>query len=138
MAAATRLAVAKGLAIVGFSSILINAAIGVFWPLGAHTSGLIVGPIGVFTLIAAFFFSLKRKTVLVPALLIAGGLVSALEGVIETRNLAIIIIPGQILEFIFGVVILAMGVAKSLTTGRTTTSRAAAAAGRKTPEGGQD
>jgi hypothetical protein len=132
----TRLAAAKGLAIVGISSILINTAIGVFWPIGAHTSGLLVGPIGVFTSIAAFFFALKRRTVLVPVLLIVGGLVSTVEGVIETGNLAITVIPGQILEFIFGVVILAMGVVKSLTAIKAT-NKATATDGTKTQEGGQ-
>jgi hypothetical protein len=133
--AATCLAVAQGLAIVGLGSILINAAIGVFWPLGAHTSGLIVGPFGVFTSIAAFFVSWNKRTILVSALLVASGLASTIDGILETRNLAVLTIPGPILEFIFGVVILALAVAKSLVLARAMRTKTAAAR-RKMTEGG--
>jgi hypothetical protein len=96
---------------------------------------LIVGPFGVFTSIAAFFVSWNKRTILVPALLVASGLASTIDGILETRNLAVLTIPGPILEFIFGVVILALAVAKSLVLARAMRTKTAAAR-RKMTEGG--
>lgn len=131
--AATWLSVAQGLAIAGFCAIVAHAAISALWPLGAHTSGIVVAPIGAFASMAAFVVSLNRRTMLVPALLVATGLVGTVDGMMDPSGLAPIV-PGPILGLIFGIAILVLGAAKIAMVSR---SRYEATARREVPKGGR-
>lgn len=111
---ATRLLVAQGLAATGFCAILAHAAISALWPVGAHTRGMVLAPTGAFASIAVFAVSHNRRTALVPALLVATGLVGIIDAMADPAAL-VPVFPGPILGLFFGIVALALGVTKAAT-----------------------
>jgi hypothetical protein len=88
----------------------------VFLPVDVATGGIVFGLSTISFSTAAFFISLRKRSLLVSALLVASGIVITAHGVIETRNLTIVYVPGPILGVIFGLWVLALGVAKGIKT----------------------
>jgi hypothetical protein len=85
---------------------------------GALRAGLAPWPgIGAIVLAtAAFVVSWKQRSLLVAGLLAASGVTGIIAGMINTEFFAVIMFPGPILGAIIGVVILGIGVAKSIET----------------------
>ncbi len=114
----SKLVLAKGLA----GAALVLALVDAIWgssslPVDVATGGIVFGLSTISFSTAAFFISLRKRSLLVSALLVASGIVITAHGVIETRNLTIIYIPGPILGVIFGLCVLALGVARTIKTG---------------------
>lgn len=127
-----RFALAQRLAMVGFDVTLVNIITGGYLPVGGVPSGMILGPIGAFTSIAAFFVSLHKKSIwgsiIVSGLLIVTGTMLAIDSYVVSGNLTVLIFPGPALGFIFGVVVLVLGIVKSIMARREMTRKTATAA----------
>ncbi|AFU59993.1 hypothetical protein Ngar_c30770 [Candidatus Nitrososphaera gargensis Ga9.2] len=66
--------------------------------------------------IAAFTVVVRQKSVLVSALLVISGLILTIDGLIVTRNLTVVYFLGPAIGFIFALIVLALGIAKSVIT----------------------
>ena len=81
------------------------------------------GPVVAFSAIgmsvAAFAISWKQRSFLVAGLLAASGAFFMIPALIATGFLAVIVIPGPILGVIFGLGIMALGIAKGIMSART-------------------
>jgi hypothetical protein len=67
---------------------------------------------------AAFALSWKRPSIIVPIMLIVTGASMVWDGItIGTRYLTILVLPGPVIGLIYGVIVLALGVAKGIMTG---------------------
>lgn len=113
----SKLVIAKGLAGAALVLALVDAVWSSFLPVDVATGGIVFGLSTISFSTTAFFISLRKRSLLVSALLVASGIVITVHGVIETRNLAVIYFPGPILGVIFGLWVLALGIAKSIKTG---------------------
>lgn len=113
----SKVVAAIALAGAAFVLALVDALAGGSLPLDVATGGIVFGLTTIAFSTTAFFISLKNKSVLVSALLVASGIVITLHGVTETRNLTIIYFPGPILGFLFGLWVIALGIVKSVRTG---------------------
>jgi hypothetical protein len=118
----SKLVIAKGLAGAAFILALVDAVWSSSLPVDVATGGIVFGLSTITFSTTAFFISLRKRSLLVSALLVASGIVITMHGVIETRNLAVIYLPGPILSVVFGLWVLALGVAKSIKTGMAITS----------------
>ena len=66
---------------------------------------------------AAFTLSWRKPSILISASLAAAGSLMVIDGITTgTRFFTILIVPGPIIGFAYGVVILALGIVKSLMT----------------------
>lgn len=110
----SKLVIAKGLAGAAFVLALVDAVWSDSLLVDVATGGIIFGLSTISFSTAAFFISLRKRSLLVSALLVAGGIVITAHGVIETRNLTVIYFPGPILGVMFGLWVLALGVAKGI------------------------
>ena len=116
--ASQRLKVAQGLAIA--ASALIS-----FYVFGEgivprqETRAFIFATSGLILSIAAFAVESRQKSILLSALLVVNGMILAIDGLIVTRNLTVIYLPGPAIGFIFALIVLALGIAKSVMTART-------------------
>lgn len=112
----SKLVLAKGLA----GAALVLALVDAIWSSSllvyVATGGIVFGLSTISFSTAAFFISLRKRSLLVSALLVASGIVITAHGVIETRNLTIVYVPGPILGVMFGLWVLALGVAKGIKT----------------------
>lgn len=113
----SKLVLAKGLAGAALGLALADAVWSDSLPVDVATGGIVFGLSTISFSTTAFFISLRKRSLLVSALLVASGIVITAHGVIETRNLAVIYFPGPILGVVFGFWVLALGVAKSIKTG---------------------
>ncbi len=113
----SKLVIAIGLAGAALVLALVDAIWSSSLPVDVATGGIVFGLSTISFSTAAFFISLRKRSVLVSALLVASGIVITIHGVIETRNLSVIYFPGPILGVVFGLWVLALGVAKSIKTG---------------------
>lgn len=118
----SKLVIAKGLAGAAFILALVDAVWSSSLPVDVATGGIVFGLSTITFSTTAFFIPLRKRSLLVSALLVASGIVITMHGVIETRNLAVIYLPGPILSVVFGLWVLALGVAKSIKTGMAITS----------------
>ena len=67
----------------------------------------------------AFELSWRKPSVLVSAMLTATGALMVDDGIsIGTRYLAILTLPGPVIGFVYGLVVLALGIVKSVMTER--------------------
>jgi polyferredoxin len=66
----------------------------------------------------AFIVSWKQRSFLVAGLLAASGIILMIPAIIATGYFTVIVFPGPILGVIFGLVILGLGVAKSISSAR--------------------
>lgn len=67
---------------------------------------------------AAFAISWSRPSLLVSTILVAVGTLMVIDGVTTgTRYFTILVLPGPIIGFIYGLAILALGIVKSIKTG---------------------
>lgn len=112
----SKLVIAKGLAGAALILALVDAVWSSFLPVDVATGGIVFGLSTISLSTAAFFISLRKRSFLLSALLVASGIVITAHGVIETRNLTIIYIPGPILGVAFGLWVFALGVAKAIKT----------------------
>jgi hypothetical protein len=71
---------------------------------------------GVLLAAAAFGVSWGQKSVLISALLLISGTLVTVNAIIATRNFSILVFPGPLIGVILGLVLLALGIAKSLST----------------------
>lgn len=113
----SKVVAAIALAGAAFVLALVDAVAASSLPIDVATGGIVFGLTTIAFSTTAFFISLKNKSVLVSALLVASGIVITLHGVAETRNLTIIYFPGPILGFLFGLWVIALGIVKSVRTG---------------------
>lgn len=118
----SKLVLAKGLAGSAFVLALVDAVWSSSLPLDVATGGIVFGLSTISFSTTAFFISLRQRSLLVSVLLVASGIVITIHGVIDTRNLTIVYLPGPILDVIFGLWVLALGIAKSIKTGIAITS----------------
>ena len=108
----SKLRLAQGLAIVATIAILINT----FGGLPPTPVRLLFAVTGVLLAAAAFGVSWGQKSVLISALLLISGTLVTMNAIIATRNVSILVFPGPIIGVILGLVLLALGIAKSLST----------------------
>ena len=108
----SKLRLAQGLAIVATIAILINT----FGGLPPTPVRLLFAVTGVVLAAAAFGVSWGQKSVLISALLLISGTMVTVNAIMATRSFSILIFPGPIIGVILGLVLLALGIAKSLST----------------------
>jgi hypothetical protein len=108
----SKLRLAQGLAIAATIAILINT----FEGLQPTPVRLLFAVTGVLLAAAAFGVSWGQKSVLISALLLISGTLVTVNAIIATRNFSILVFPGPIIGVILGLVLLALGIAKSLST----------------------
>jgi hypothetical protein len=108
----SKLRLAQGLAIAATIAILINTFAG----LPPTPVRLLFAVTGVLLAAAAFGVSWGQKSVLISALLLISGTLVTVNAIIATRNFSIIVFPGPLIGVILGLVLLALGIAKSLST----------------------
>lgn len=114
----SKLVLAKGFAGTALVIALVDAIWSSFLPIDVATAGIVFGLSTISFSTAAFFISLRQRSLVISALLVASGIVITIHGVIETRNLAVIYLPGPILGVIFGLWVLALGIVKSMKSGK--------------------
>jgi hypothetical protein len=108
----SKLRLAQGLAIAATIAILINT----FGGLPPTPVRLLFAVTGVLLAAAAFGMSWGQKSVLISALLLISGTLVTMNAIIATRNFSILVFPGPIIGVILGLVLLVLGIAKSLST----------------------
>ena len=108
----SKLRLAQGLAIAATIAILINT----FGGLPPTPVRLLFAVTGVLLAAAAFGVSWGQKSVLISALLLISGTLVTANAIMATRNISILVFPGPIIGVILGLVLLALGIAKSLST----------------------
>jgi hypothetical protein len=108
----SKLRLAQGLAIAATIAILINT----FGGLPPTPVRLLFAVTGVLLAAAAFGVSWGQKSVLISALLLISGTLVTVNAIIATRNFSILVFPGPLIGVILGLVLLALGIAKSLST----------------------
>jgi hypothetical protein len=108
----SKLRLAQGLAIAATIAILINT----FGGLPPTPLRLLFAVTGVLLAAAAFGVSWGQKSVLISALLLISGTLVTVNAIIATRSFSILVFPGPIIGVILGLVLLALGIAKSLST----------------------
>jgi hypothetical protein len=108
----SKLRLAQGLAIAATIAILINT----FGGLPPTPLRLLFAVTGVLLAAAAFGVSWGQKSVLISALLLISGTLVTVNAIIAARSFSILVFPGPIIGVILGLVLLAVGIAKSLST----------------------
>ncbi len=108
----SKLQLAQGLAIAATIAILINT----FGGLPPAPLRLLFAVTGVLFAAAAFGVSWGQKSVIISALLLISGTLVTVNAIISTRSFSILVFPGPIIGVILGLVLLALGIAKSLST----------------------
>lgn len=108
----SKLRLAQGLAIAATIAILINT----FGGLPPTPVRLLFAVTGVLLAAAAFGVSWGQKSVLISALILISGTLVTVNAIIATRNVSILVFPGPIIGVILGLILLALGIAKSLST----------------------
>ena len=108
----SKLRLAQGLAIAATIAILINT----FGGLPPTPVRLLFAVTGVLLAAAAFGVSWGQKSVLISALLLISGTFVTVNAIIAARSFSILVFPGPIIGVILGLVLLALGIAKSLIT----------------------
>jgi hypothetical protein len=109
----SKLRLAQGLAIAATIAILINT----FGGLPPTPFRLLFAVTGVLFAAAAFGVSWGQKSVLISALLLISGTLVTVNAIIAARSFfSILVFPGPIIGVILGLVLLALGIAKSMST----------------------
>lgn len=83
------------------------------------TRAFIFATAGMVLSIAAFAVEPRQRSVLLSALLVVNGMILTVDGLIVTRNLTVVYFPGPAIGFVFALIVLALGIAKSVLTART-------------------
>src|SRR5215213_2951983 len=108
----SKLRLAQGLAIAATIAILINT----FGGLPPTPVRLLFAVTGVLLAAAAFGVSWGQKSVLISALLLISGTLVTVNAIIATRNFSFLVFPRPIIGVILGLILLALGITKSLST----------------------
>jgi hypothetical protein len=128
-----KLALAKGLAIAGlviFSVYYVDeiakggGTAGGFLPIASPiTRGLSFQLSPLILSAAAFALSWNKPSLLVPAALVATGALMVIDGITTgTRYFTVLVLPGPVIGFAYGLAILALGIVKSVKTGMAMTT----------------
>jgi hypothetical protein len=110
MTANPKLRLAQGLAIAATIAILINALLGI----SPTQVRLLFAGTGILLAAAAFGVSWGQNPVLISVLLLISGALLSVNETIYTINFSILVIPGPIIGVILGLVVLGLGIAKSI------------------------
>jgi hypothetical protein len=113
----SKLVIGVGLAAASLALVLPNLAGGIAVLGLAAGTVLNITSIGLAT--AAFGVSWKQRSYTIAGLLIAAGIIYMIPGWVALGDFSVIIVPGPILGVLFGLVILGLGIAKSIRTART-------------------
>ena len=114
----TKLVIGVVLAAAALALVLPNLAGGIAVLGLAAGTALNISSIGLAA--AAFAVSWKQRSHLIAGLLVAAGIIYMIPGWVALGDFSVIIVPGPILGVLFGLVILGLGIAKSIRTARTT------------------
>lgn len=123
----TRLALAKGLAIAGLAIFLAyyvdelskeGGSVGGFLPVANPMIRGVAFQLSSLILAAmAFAFSWKKSSVLISGALLVTGTLMVIDGITTgTRFFTVLVLPGPIIGFVYGLAILLLGLVKSIMT----------------------
>jgi hypothetical protein len=115
-----KLVLAVGLAAAALALVLTNTVGGVAVLQTGLATPLVIS--AVVLGVAAFVVSLRQRSYLVAALLVAVGIIGIIPPIIATGYFAVIVFPGPIIGVFFGLAILGLGVAKGIGTTRAVTT----------------
>lgn len=110
-----RLRVAQGLAIVALALIFVYVFGEGIVP-RQETRAFVFATSGMILSVAAFAVAPRQKSILLSALLVVNGIILTIYGLIVTRNLTVVYFPGPAIGFVFAVIVLVLGIAKSAMT----------------------
>ena len=113
----SKLVIGVGLAAASLALVLPNLAGGIA-VLGL-AAGTVLNITSIGLAAAAFGVSWKQRSYTIAGLLIAAGIIYMIPGWVALGDFSVIIVPGPILGVLFGLVILGLGIAKSIRTART-------------------
>ena len=113
----SKLVIGVGLAAASLALVLPNLAGGIA-VLGL-AAGTVLNITSIGLAAAAFGVSWKQRFYTIAGLLIAAGIIYMIPGWVALGDFSVIIVPGPILGVLFGLVILGLGIAKSIRTART-------------------
>lgn len=124
----SRLALARALAVTGIAIFLIyyvdeiakeGGSVGGFLPIASPMArGLVFQLIPLALSGASFVLSSSKPSILISVSLVATGSLMVIDGITTgTRFFTILIVPGPVIGFAYGLLILTLGIVKSLTTG---------------------
>jgi hypothetical protein len=113
----SKLVIGVGLAAASLALVLPNLAGGIA-VLGL-AAGTVLNITSIGLAAAAFGVSWKQRSYLIAGLLVAAGIIYMIPGWVALGDFSVIIIPGPILGVLFGLLILGLGIAKSIRTAKT-------------------
>ena len=113
----SKLVIGVGLAAASLALVLPNLAGGIA-VLGL-AAGTVLNLTSIGLAAAAFGVSWKQRSYLIAGLLVAAGIIYMIPGWVALGDFSVIIIPGPILGVLFGLLILGLGIAKSIRTAKT-------------------
>ena len=113
----SKLVIGVGLAAASLALVLPNLAGGIAVLGLAAGTVLNIASIGLAA--AAFGVSWKQRSYLIAGLLVVAGIIYMIPGWVALGDFSVIIIPGPILGVLFGLLILGLGIAKSIRTAKT-------------------
>ena len=111
-----KLVIAQALAGAALVMVVINLMAGVQILVAGLAAVFGIGTIALS--VAAFALSLKKRSYVVAELLAATGAIAMIPALTILGDFSVIVFPGPILGFIFGLMILGLGVAKGAMTAR--------------------
>ncbi|MEW6604914.1 MAG: hypothetical protein AB1351_09555 [Thermoproteota archaeon] len=109
------LKVAQGLAVAALALILVYVFGEGIMP-RQETRAFIFATSGMILSMAAFAVVPRQKSILLSVLLVVNGAILTIDGLIVTRNLTVVYFPGPAIGFVFALIVLALGIAKSAIT----------------------
>lgn len=123
----TRLALAKVLAFAGLAIFLVyyvdeiakeGGSVGGFLPVGNPMIRGLAFQLSPLILSAlAFAFSWKKASILISGALVVTGALMVIDGITTgTRFFTVLVLPGPVIGFVYGLAILVLGLVKSITT----------------------
>lgn len=115
------LKVAQGLAVAALALILVYVFGEGIMP-RQETRAFIFATSGMILSMAAFAVVPRQKSILLSVLLVVNGAILTIDGLIVTRNLTVVYFPGPAIGFVFALIVLALGIAKSAITARASNS----------------
>lgn len=113
--------VAQGLAVVALALIIVYVFGEGIMP-RQETRAFIFATSGMILSVAAFAVVPRQKSILLSALLVVNGVILTIDGLIVTRNLTVVYFPGPAIGFVFALIVLGLGIAKSTITARASNS----------------
>lgn len=116
-----KLKVGQGLAIAALALIIIYVFGEGIVP-RQETRAFIFATSGMILSVLALAVAPRQKSILLSALLVVNGIILTIDGLIVTRNLTVVYFPGPAIGFVFAVIVLALGITKSMMMARASNS----------------